>query len=103
MTKSNYNALIMSDEDNVATAVKDLSVGDLAKIHYKNIDQVIKVKDNIQFGHKLALCNVEKNREIKKYGEPIGIAITNIRKGEHVHIHNIDSIRGKGELTDNEI
>ena len=33
-----------------------------------------------------------------KYGEEIGIATREIVKGEYVHIHNLDSMRGRGDL-----
>ena len=41
-----------------------------------------------------------KTREgelIMKYGEEIGIATKDIVKGEYVHVHNLDSMRGRGD------
>jgi len=32
-----------------------------------------------------------------KYGEPIGIATRDIRSGQHVHVHNLESARGRGD------
>jgi altronate dehydratase large subunit len=33
-----------------------------------------------------------------KYGQPIGRAVVSIAAGEHVHVHNVESLRGRGDL-----
>ena len=33
-----------------------------------------------------------------KYGEEIGVASRAIAAGNHVHVHNLDSMRGRGDL-----
>ena len=33
-----------------------------------------------------------------KYGEEIGVASREISAGNHVHVHNLDSMRGRGDL-----
>jgi len=38
------------------------------------------------------LKEIKKGEKVIKYGEPIGQATTDIKKGEHVHVHNIKSI-----------
>ena len=59
---------------------------------------IITKKDNVEInlddGHKYALCDIMKGEDIIKYGFPIGKAITNIKKGEHVHTHNISTNLG---------
>lgn len=35
--------------------------------------------------------------QITKYGEEIGIATQEIRPGDYVHVHNLDSMRGRGD------
>lgn len=40
-------------------------------------------------GHKTALCDIKKGENIIKYGYPIGHATEDIKKGEHVHTHNL--------------
>ncbi len=54
---------------------------------------VINSKDNVKInlddGHKYALCDIKCGENIIKYGCPIGHATTDIKKGEHVHTHNI--------------
>ena len=55
----------------------------------------INEKDNVFIdttsGHKYASCDIKKGEYIIKYSYPIGIATENIKKGEHVHIHNVKS------------
>ena len=54
------------------------------------------VEVNIENGHKYALYDIEVGEQIIKYGFPIGVATTEIKKGEHVHTHNIKT--GLGDL-----
>ena len=37
--------------------------------------------------------------EIVKYGQVIGHASKAIAVGEHVHVHNVESARGRGDRT----
>lgn len=60
--------------------------------------EVYESLDEIPFGHKIAVCNIASKEQITKYGEEIGIATRDIQIGEHVHVHNIDSMRGRGDL-----
>ena len=34
---------------------------------------------------------------VRKYGEIIGLATKDIQQGEYVHVHNIESCRGRGD------
>lgn len=58
----------------------------------------INEKDNVcvdlETGHKIALCDIEENTDIIKYGYPIGKATENIKKGEQVHSHNMKTKLG---------
>ena len=45
----------------------------------------------------LAKRDIKKGELINKYGEEIGIATKDIKKGEYVHVHNLDSMRGRGD------
>jgi altronate dehydratase small subunit len=46
----------------------------------------------------MAITEIIKGRAAVKYGEEIGIATSDIRKGEKVHIHNLAGTRGRGDL-----
>jgi len=47
--------------------------------------------DNIPAGHKFALRDIAAGEYVIKYGEIIGRATENIKKGEWVHTHNVKS------------
>lgn len=53
------------------------------------INKLDNVEVNIEDGHKYAIRDISKNENIIKYGQPIGHAICDIKKGEHVHTHNL--------------
>ncbi|RLG06284.1 MAG: D-galactarate dehydratase, partial [Thaumarchaeota archaeon] len=55
-------------------------------------------RSDIPFGHKLAIREIPRGEEIIKYGEVIGRATRDIEIGEHVHVHNVESLRGRGDL-----
>ena len=53
------------------------------------IHKLDNVEVNLRDGHKYALRDIKNGENIIKYGNPIGHAVTDIKKGEHVHSHNI--------------
>ena len=50
------------------------------------------------YGHKIALRDIAPGEHIMKYGECIGAASHPISKGDYVHVHNLDALRGRGDL-----
>ncbi len=53
------------------------------------ITKLDNVEVNIEDGHKYAARDIAKGENIIKYGQPIGHATEEIKKGEHVHTHNV--------------
>jgi len=53
----------------------------------------LKAKADIPIGHKVALRDIKSGDTIWKYGEDIGRAVANIKKGEHLHVHNVKTKR----------
>lgn len=89
-------AIIHDEGDNVAVAIDDIKQGDEVECIYLSSGETkIKIRANqdILLGHKIALRNIMAGDTVVKYGRPIGRAVTNISIGDHVHIHNIKSIR----------
>lgn len=67
---------------------------------------LINSKDNVIIntsnGHKYAAHDICKGGNIIKYGQPIGHALRDINKGEHVHTHNMrTNLSGKIEYSYN--
>ena len=83
-------------KDNVATAKSPIKAGALIIFTRK----MIIVKEEIPFGHKIALRKIPTGGAVVKYGERIGRAIRSIEPGELVHIHNVEGERGKGKSRD---
>lgn len=90
-------ALIINNKDNVATALKQLASAD--RICLTVEDRVLEVilTQAIPTGHKFALSNIDKGGAVIKYGEKIGTASAVICKGAHVHLHNVEGFRGRGD------
>jgi hypothetical protein len=86
--------LVISERDNVATALEPLEPG-------RQIDaggELVVAIDPIPAGHKIALRPIGAGTPVVKYGSPIGTAVEDIAAGSHVHTHNVASSRGRGDL-----
>ena len=53
------------------------------------INPLDNVEVDLKSGHKYALRDIKKGENIIKYGFPIGHATLDIKKGDHVHSHNL--------------
>jgi altronate dehydratase small subunit len=87
-------ALVISARDNVATALEPLEAGQTIQAG----DTTITLVDAVPRGHKLALRPIAAGDAVVKYGSAIGTASSDIAAGCHVHIHNVASTRGRGDL-----
>ena len=92
MKKMDQSCYIVHETDNVATTMEDVTAGDIKLTgENKNRKGEMIALQQIPFGHKVALCDMEEGDQILKYGVCIGIATKKIRKGMHVHLHNMKS------------
>lgn len=93
-------AIAMDPRDNVATLLSEADRGDPVEVRSKGGEllEVIKANGPIPFGHKIALRDLEEGERVVKYGEVIGRATRPIAKGDHVHIHNVESLRIRAEV-----
>ena len=46
-------------------------------------------ESEIPLGHKIAMVDLKEGDTILKYGHDIGKVVAPIKKGEHVHVHNV--------------
>ena len=53
----------------------------------------LEAKMDVPIGHKIALADIKKGDTVWKYGQDIGKAVADIKKGEHVHVHNLKTKR----------
>ena len=89
------DAISLDRADNVATVLRALGPGDLARVRCGADLAEIEVKEQVAFGHKLALRDIGAGSEVMKYGTPIGRATQHIGAGSHVHVHNLVSVRAR--------
>lgn len=52
-----------------------------------------KTLDDIPIGHKIALKDLAVGDTVVKYATDIGKVVKPIKRGEHVHVHNIKTKR----------
>ncbi len=91
-------ALIMHPYDNVATALEEIRAGEEVVVPVVGTALTLRALEAIPFGFKIALQEIPKGEIIRKYGETIGRAGTNVPKGALVHIHNLEGTRARGDL-----
>lgn len=77
------NAIIINSCDNVGIALRELNTGDV----FDGTEIICTVPEK----HKFALKDIGQDESIIKYGYPIGRAKCNIKKGEHIHTHNLQT------------
>ena len=86
--------LVISERDNVATALEPIDAGREVRAG----TATVVAAEAIPRGHKLAVRAIRAGEPVVKYGSPIGTASADIAAGAHVHIHNVVSTRGRGDL-----
>ena len=92
------DAICLDARDNVATALHDIEQGTHCSIR-RGVELLpVTALETIAFGHKLAIKAIKKGAAAVKYGEEFGRAVSNIDAGAHVHTHNVESQRGRGDL-----
>ncbi len=91
-------AIIMNEKDNVATLLTDVDKNELVQVRTGEKSVEVQVQGKIQFGHKFAMKKISKGQDVIKYGEAIGQATQDIGEGQHVHVHNVESLRARGDL-----
>ena len=92
------DAIVISEEDNVATALRNLNCNEKAAVGIGDRTISVMMVDPVEFGHKFAIASIHRGQDIIKYGEVIGRATADIAAGAHAHIQNIESLRGRGDL-----
>ena len=93
MKSPNVGKTILSHpRDNVVTAKFLIKAGTVLQVPK---GRKVKTKEEIPFGHKIALRKILRGGPVIKYGERIGRAIRTIEPGELVHTHNVEGERGR--------
>ena len=92
-------AIVLNPTDNVATLIDNGGAADTAVELRGEKTGKVALKQAIPFGHKVALADMQPGDDVLKYGMVVGEATAAVSVGEHVHVHNVDSKRGRGDKT----
>jgi len=88
---------IVHDEDDSVgvVTVEDLKANDTLTGWIMDQDVLIDIKINqdIPIGHKIAIKDLNKDDTVIKYGVDIGRTISQIKVGDHLHVHNVKTKR----------
>lgn len=85
--------------DSVAVAVTDLPAGAASGGYlHGGRDLSAELLEPIPLGHKFALTDLAEGDEVIEYGLRVAVATKSIRKGEHVHVHNVRSARWQSSV-----
>jgi altronate dehydratase small subunit len=94
----NKRGLLLGDEDNVGNVLEDVLQGETVQLLLRGKVVPIEAIATIPFGFKIALSDIKAGDPIIKYNETIGIASEHIKRGALVHVHNLEGVRGRGDI-----
>lgn len=86
-------ALRLDPADDVAVLVEPAVAGAPVSVIGGEVEG-LAAATALPLGHKIALRDMPEGHRVKKYGQVIGRARSAIARGEHVHVHNLASLRG---------
>ena len=89
---ANTDIIIHDEKDNVGVIVVDkIASNQDCNCWIMENDKSVKIqsKNEITLGHKIAMIDLNEGDTILKYGHDIGKVVKSIKKGEHVHVHNV--------------
>jgi altronate dehydratase small subunit len=92
-------AILLHPKDNVATLIDPGAKGDPVSISGSDI-RPIKLMEDVPYGHKCAVVAVASGQPVIKYGQVIGRATKEISAGQHAHVHNVEALRARGDISE---
>ena len=88
-------ALVINPTDNVATVVDDFPASTIIHFFVGQSERSVQLLQDIPLGHKFAIQKINIGSAVLKYAENIGVATSMIQPGQHVHVHNMETQRGR--------
>jgi altronate dehydratase small subunit len=89
-------AIVLNRADNVATLLDTGQAGDRCTLQGEAAGDVV-LAHPVPFGHKVCIKPTPAGGDIVKYGQVIGKAARDLAVGDHAHVHNVESARGRGD------
>ena len=84
--------IIHEEKDNVGVVViEKITPNQNCNCWIMENDKSVQIQsiNEIPLGHKIAMVDLNVDDAILKYGHDIGKVVKSIKKGEHVHVHNV--------------
>lgn len=82
-------AKLINSIDNVVTGLSDIKAGEEFFVKTAGKEGRYQANQDIPFGHKIAITEINTDESVLKYGAVIGVASQKITKGDWVHTHNV--------------
>jgi altronate hydrolase len=82
---NDQDLIVLHDDDNVAVALRALEADALVNVN----GQRLRVLSSVPAGHKLAVRKIAQGAPVTKYRQTIGVALSDILAGAHVHVDNV--------------
>jgi altronate dehydratase small subunit len=79
--------ILLNPEDNCLVAGARLAAGTRLDIE----GETVTLAKTIDLGHKVARRALVKDEKVLRYGAVIGHVTADVARGEHLHMHNLES------------
>ena len=79
--------ILLHPDDNVLVCRQHATPGETVTID----GDAVTLPHDIQVGHKIARRDLKPGDKVIKYGAPIGSMTVSVKRGEHIHMHNMQS------------
>ncbi|WMY11343.1 UxaA family hydrolase [Paraburkholderia phenoliruptrix] len=86
-TETDPRLILLSPDDNCLIAAARLDAGTQLMIEGERVT----LARTIDLGHKVARRGLAKDDKVLRYGAVIGHVTEAVRRGEHLHTHNLES------------
>jgi altronate hydrolase/altronate dehydratase small subunit len=87
-------ALVLHPDDDVAVLLEPVTAGSTIIADGPGGRFTLQGMDELPLGHKIALRDLPADHRVRKHGEVIGRLTQPVAAGAHVHVHNLQSLRG---------
>ena len=91
---ANTDIIIHDEKDNVGVVViEKITPNQNCNCWIMENDKLVQIQsiNEILLGHKIAMVDLNEGDTILKYGHDIGKVVKSIQKGEHVHVHTVNT------------
>jgi altronate dehydratase small subunit len=86
-------AIVLHDDDDVAVLLEALGQDTVVTVSRRGGTTSLRIREALPLGHKIALRDLPAGHHVRKYGEVIGALRHPVAAGEHIHVHNLKSLR----------